>query len=519
MKIFAQLTKFDPFQGLAYGTIAAQKKDHSGETMDYEKSKPHFLTWSSHFEKASNGAGHGNVCIQHDRKKLVGSLVKIDFNDADKKIDVVAKIVDPVAKDLLKYGALTGFSIGGSYAEKVTKSDGVWYTARPQEVSVVDRPCLADARFSLVKSESGEEELMKFADQVTADELIAKYFPKQSVITKLEELLSDLKKIDVPATPNNDEVKTIGEGQLPGSDQEYCDCATGQAPDGVDGKCPGCGKKVMVKQLPNNNSEGTDPMKKCEGGKCGKCEDCMSKAAPATRSDYESLLGKVAEIATAVADLKKSSSQETKVSEKDKELAKAKAKVAGEFQKVIDIVEGLKKAVTMTEGGTPEDTELPDGGAPYTKDAAGGGGVKDTVAMQVTKMTAQLAELTKKMKGGKQSADSGSSDSSASDFGKALTDEQLGTAVENALAKALGIETPKEPKTFEDRVVAAVTKSLEQLGVPLRKSATPQQPYLNTSVLAKSKSERKTELEPLAKAVASGDQEAMTKMFGSLNRA
>ena len=161
--IFLQLQKYDPFLGIATGIAACEELDHDGEILDYAGSKPFFQKWSDSQFAASKGQSRGNVRLQHDAKKCVGKLTALTFDDPNKRIQVTAQIVDPVAKDLLSTGCLTGFSIGGDYVSRKTQLNGiVKYIAGPAEISVCDRPCSPSATFQSVKSD-GTTELRKFA--------------------------------------------------------------------------------------------------------------------------------------------------------------------------------------------------------------------------------------------------------------------------------------------------------------------------------------------------------------------
>lgn len=161
--IFLQLQKYDPFLGVATGIAAAEELDHDGECLDYAASKPFFQKWSDSQFAASKGQSKGNVRLQHDPKKCVGKLTTLTFDDTNKRVQVTAQIVDPVAKDLLATGCLTGFSIGGDYVSRKTQTNGVVrYVANPTEISVCDRPCAPSATFQSVKSD-GTTELRKFA--------------------------------------------------------------------------------------------------------------------------------------------------------------------------------------------------------------------------------------------------------------------------------------------------------------------------------------------------------------------
>jgi hypothetical protein len=162
-KVFL-LEKYDPFQGIATGTATAEAPDRDKEELVYDESKPFFQAWSDSVHKDSGGKSVGNVRRQHDDKIVAGKLNAIEFNDDAKMIRVEAKIVEPVTKDMLEQGCLTGFSIGGRYVKKYpANKDGiVRYVADPCEISVVDRPALPGAVFQSVKSD-GSFELRKFA--------------------------------------------------------------------------------------------------------------------------------------------------------------------------------------------------------------------------------------------------------------------------------------------------------------------------------------------------------------------
>ena len=161
--LFARLTKVDPIQGLAYGTAAAEEPDKSGEIFDYASSKPNFEAWSDGIAKATAGKSLGNVRAMHG-SVAAGKLTTISFDDANKRIEVCAKIVDKAELEKLVEGVYTGFSIGGKYAKrwpdegdkKLTR-----YTALPSELSIVDNPCIPTATFACVKGD-GTEEMRKF---------------------------------------------------------------------------------------------------------------------------------------------------------------------------------------------------------------------------------------------------------------------------------------------------------------------------------------------------------------------
>jgi len=160
MKVFAQLTKVDEEKRLVFGRAVDETPDRSGEVFDYESSVPYFKSWSDEVAKATDGASVGNLRAMHG-KVAAGKLTDIQFNDAEKSIDVVAKVVDDNEWKKVLEGVYTGFSIGGSYVgkpkvEKLANGQEVKrYTAKPSELSLVDRPCVPTSSFFQVQKADG----------------------------------------------------------------------------------------------------------------------------------------------------------------------------------------------------------------------------------------------------------------------------------------------------------------------------------------------------------------------------
>jgi hypothetical protein len=181
LNITARLTKVDKEQRLVYGLATAESVDRSGEILDYASSKPNFEKWVQESQDASEGQSFGNVRAMHG-KVAAGKLVKIEFDDDNRQIPVCAKIVDDNEWNKVLEGVYTGFSIGGAYAKKwddpsMKKSDGkpvVRYTAAPGELSLVDRPCLKDARFFDIQKADGAVEQAQFQVVVTDEQVEAK---------------------------------------------------------------------------------------------------------------------------------------------------------------------------------------------------------------------------------------------------------------------------------------------------------------------------------------------------------
>ncbi len=159
-RVFVPLTKVDEEQRLVYGTITQEMLDKSGEVMDYTMSKPHFEKWSGDIHTASGGLSKGNLRVMHGLT-VAGKLTELEFNDDDKSIEVCSKVVDDSEWEKVLEGCYTGFSVGGKYGKKWTEViDGQQvkkFEAMPNEVSLVDNPCVPSATFSLVKADGHAE--------------------------------------------------------------------------------------------------------------------------------------------------------------------------------------------------------------------------------------------------------------------------------------------------------------------------------------------------------------------------
>lgn len=161
INVFIPLMKVDEEQRLLYGHITAEELDQSGEMMDYVTSKPNFEEWSGRIEEASGGLSKGNLRIMHGLK-VGGKLTDLAFNDDAQTVEVCAKVTDDAEWNNVLEGCYTGFSVGGSYAKKWKEVvDGqtiTKYTARPNEVSLVDNPCVKSATFQLIKADGSVED-------------------------------------------------------------------------------------------------------------------------------------------------------------------------------------------------------------------------------------------------------------------------------------------------------------------------------------------------------------------------
>lgn len=172
LNLFARLTKVDEEKRLVFGRAVAQVPDKSGEIFDYATSKPYFQEWSASVNKAaktSSGTENlGNVRAMHGRV-AAGKLVEIDYNDAEKAIDVAAYIADDNEWKKTLNGVYTGFSIGGGYVKKWNVvEDGKSlraYTAKPNEISLADVPCIPGCTFFEIRKTDGSTEKKEFMSE------------------------------------------------------------------------------------------------------------------------------------------------------------------------------------------------------------------------------------------------------------------------------------------------------------------------------------------------------------------
>lgn len=161
IQLFAALTKVDELKREVWGLATAEVVDKDGEIFDYASSKPYFQQWSQEIASATSGRSLGNVREMH-QSSAVGKLVDLQFDDENKTVAVVARIVDDDAWLKCVEGVYTGFSIGGRYVELWPDGEFMRFTAQPVEISVVDNPAVPNAHFTAIKRD-GSWEVRKFA--------------------------------------------------------------------------------------------------------------------------------------------------------------------------------------------------------------------------------------------------------------------------------------------------------------------------------------------------------------------
>lgn len=151
------ITKVDAARRLVYGVATAEIADRAGEICDYASTKPLYQKWSDAAATSSGGKSFGNLRAMHG-KIAAGKVTSLAFNDAARQIEICAKVVDDAEWAKVAEGVYTGFSQGGTYAKRWTDEAGATrYTADPHEISLVDLPCLAEARFEMIKADGSHE--------------------------------------------------------------------------------------------------------------------------------------------------------------------------------------------------------------------------------------------------------------------------------------------------------------------------------------------------------------------------
>jgi len=189
---FLEITKVvdcaDKEERLVYLMATDESLDDDKDIMDYATSKPYFEQWSAKIFKATSGKSYGNVRLQHQaRITPIGKVCEpLAFSDASKRIDLVIKVTDDNAWELVKEGVLTGGSIQGKLVGKRwydIEKGGTRYTVNPYEFSLVDMPCNSNSSFQIVKTD-GTIINKKFNTKNEKDETM-------NIFETLKPLLSD----------------------------------------------------------------------------------------------------------------------------------------------------------------------------------------------------------------------------------------------------------------------------------------------------------------------------------------
>jgi hypothetical protein len=172
--LFAVITKIDESKREVHGCLAEEKIDGDDEIMDYELSKPYFEKWNADFAQKTDGKSVGNLRAMHN-KIAAGKFVAMEYDDAEKKILVVAKVTDEQQWENVVEGVYTGFSIGARRVKTwIDRPSGAKrWIADPFEGSLVDNPCMKGATFTLIKAD-GTESATKFKHAEAGTEIAEK---------------------------------------------------------------------------------------------------------------------------------------------------------------------------------------------------------------------------------------------------------------------------------------------------------------------------------------------------------
>lgn len=177
--IFLPLRKVDAAQRLIYARVD-ETPDRVGDVMDYASTKPQYVKWSAEMQKASGGKSLGNVRAMH-QLTAAGTVQGIEYDDSAKAIDICIKVVDDDAWRKCEDGVYTGISPGGRYLKRWNDGRYTRYTGEPHEISLVDRPMIPTATFTMVKADGGEEQRsFKAPDELKllTDDLLAASSPE-----------------------------------------------------------------------------------------------------------------------------------------------------------------------------------------------------------------------------------------------------------------------------------------------------------------------------------------------------
>jgi len=137
-----------------WGRATQEVQDSEDETCDYASSAPLFRRRSQMMMDASEGQNLFPLRAMH-LPIAAGKVVQMDYLDAEKAIDIAAKVVDPNEIKKVKERVYTGFSVAGKYARRWRDpaTGGMKFTADPREISLVDVPSVPTAKLTMYKLE------------------------------------------------------------------------------------------------------------------------------------------------------------------------------------------------------------------------------------------------------------------------------------------------------------------------------------------------------------------------------
>lgn len=229
--VFAGISKTAPQEDgslMVYGKATGSDLD-----LDQQRCDPLWLSRAMpEWFRGGHGNTGGNIREQHDEHRAVG--VAKEYEAKEDGHYIKAHIVDPVAVAKCRAGVFTGFSIGVKDYH-LSKSDdapnGLIDQGSVVEVSLVDRPCLPTATFTMCKS-------AKPGMQIKAGD-----FDAQRLLVRCEEFIDkalapELKKADMTVTLAD----SLSPEQVERLEEKVADKSVATAVANVDGDvATGCG--------------------------------------------------------------------------------------------------------------------------------------------------------------------------------------------------------------------------------------------------------------------------------------
>lgn len=249
--LFIPIAKVNADRREVWGWGAVEEADNSDEVMDYASSKPLIMDWSNRAQKRSGGKSKGNVRAMH-QPIAAGKIIDIQPDDNRKGFWLGAKITDDNEWRKVIDGVYTGFSIGGSYVKRWMDPQNpgkIRYTAKPNEWSIVDAPCIPSATFDVVKAD-GTTEVKKFHPGQAGDLLKLEDIDDED----LDEYGGDTDEL-LTETASDDDLETVNksdweEGKHPRGDDGKFSSGGGGGSGGAKEEQPKGGNAARIDSLP-----------------------------------------------------------------------------------------------------------------------------------------------------------------------------------------------------------------------------------------------------------------------------
>lgn len=170
--MYAPFSKIEPTSDggrEVWGFASLEVVDKTGEIADFERTVQAFDKWSTEIEKATQGKSKGNIRYMHG-SDAVGKM--IDWKTGEKELEdgstakgvyIGVKVPSYETRTIgqIDDGILTGFSIGGNYADRWYDETAKAFRYAPElaETSLVDNPAVPGANFDLIRMQKGVMEV------------------------------------------------------------------------------------------------------------------------------------------------------------------------------------------------------------------------------------------------------------------------------------------------------------------------------------------------------------------------